>query len=328
MSGFDPRENGPRRLGRRRARTRRGQERLALRLLRREDQALQIFAAARHGQRQKLRRAAPILRLDWTDAHLRGSPRDGGTKPDESALLQIAEHLGLTALHAEQVGGAGHVDVEKGAAHQEIGGLRRDVFRQLGQALRGDHAGEAALAPAAHQIGHGDEAHAARLVRGVGRGGGSKELRLVHHHQGRKPDVALGLEQGVEKLRGAAQLAVHFQLFQIKHDRDAVAAHSRGDGGEVTLAFGGVQGQMAIMLSQRDEIAFRVDDDLLNKPGALLQQTAQQMRFARTGISLHQQPRREQFLEVDQGRGARAGHANVDRRPHPLHPHIHCRSRR
>ena len=282
----------------------------------------------RHGQRQKFRRAAPILRLDRTDAHASGPPRDGGTKPDESAPLQIAERLGLAALHAQQIGGAGHVDIEKGAAHQEIGGLRRDVFGQLGQTLRGDHAGEAALAPAAHQVGHGDEAHPARLVGGVGRGGGSEELRLVHHHQSRKPDVALGLEQGVEKLRGAAQLAVDFQLFQIEHDRDAVAAHPRRDGGEVALAFGGVEGQMAVMFGQRDEIAFGIDDDLLNQPGALLQQAAQQMRLSRSGIALHQQARSEQLLKVDQGRGARAGHANIDRRPHPLHPLSIRRSRR
>src|SRR3546814_9376977 len=68
--------------------------------------------------------------------------------------LQIADRLGLPPLHAEQVGGARHVDIEEGAPHQEIARLGGDILRELGQPLRRDRARQAALAPAAHQVGH------------------------------------------------------------------------------------------------------------------------------------------------------------------------------
>ena len=67
---------------------------------------------------------------------------------------QVAEHLRLAALQPEQVGGTRHVDVEEGAPHQEVGRFRRHVLGELGQALRGDDAGEPALAAPAHQVGH------------------------------------------------------------------------------------------------------------------------------------------------------------------------------
>ena len=69
---------------------------------------------------------------------------------------------------------------------------------------------------------------------------------------------------------------------------------------------------MAEVVGQRDEIAFGIDDDLLHPWRALLQQPAQQMRFARAGIALHQQAGGQQFLEVEQGGRAALGDAHVD----------------
>ena len=58
------------------------------------------------------------------------------------AALEVAEHLGLPALHAQKIGGAGHVDVEEGAAHEEVRGFRRHVLGELGEALGRDDAGQ------------------------------------------------------------------------------------------------------------------------------------------------------------------------------------------
>ena len=64
--------------------------------------------------------AAARAGLYRTDLHRNRAARDRRAKPQEAATLQIADLLGLTALHAQQVGGAGHVDIQEGAAHQEV----------------------------------------------------------------------------------------------------------------------------------------------------------------------------------------------------------------
>ena len=122
------------------------------------------------------------------------------------AALQIANPLRLPPLHAEQIGRALHVDIQKGAAHKEIGGFRRDILGQLGQPLRGHDPRQPALAAPAHQIGHGGQGQAARILANLAGHGGREHLRLVHHHQGRKPVIARGIEQAGEELRGAADL--------------------------------------------------------------------------------------------------------------------------
>src|SRR3546814_18764549 len=92
---------------------------------------------------------------DWSSdvcsSDLRAA-RDCGAEPEEMPALQIADRLGLPPLHAEQVGGARHVDIEEGAPHQEIARLGGDILRALGQPLRRDRARQAALAPAAPPV--------------------------------------------------------------------------------------------------------------------------------------------------------------------------------
>ena len=57
--------------------------------------------------------------------------------------------------------------------------------------------------------------------------------------------------------------------------------------------------------------------------GALCsEQAAQQMRLAGAGIALHQQPRRQQFLEIDHGRCPVGQRSDVDLDRH--HPSAHC----
>ena len=71
-------------------------------------------------QRDELGAHRARLGLDRADRHRHRPPRDGRAEGEEGAARQVADRFGLAALHAEQVGGAGHVDVEEGAAHQEI----------------------------------------------------------------------------------------------------------------------------------------------------------------------------------------------------------------
>src|SRR3546814_8204944 len=104
----------------------------------------------------------------------------------------------LPPLHAEQVGGARHVDVEKGAAHQEIARLRRDILGQLGETLGCDRAGEAALAAAAHQVRHRGQAGAAHRVGHLARGAWREHLRLVDDDQRQKPMLARRVERSEE----------------------------------------------------------------------------------------------------------------------------------
>jgi hypothetical protein len=74
---------------------------------------------------------------------------------------------------------------------------------------------------------------------------------------------------------------------------------------------------MAELVGQRDEVALGVDDGLLDEVGALLQETAQQMRLARAGIALDEQTRRQKLLQIEQslrssGRGGCHSHVDAD----------------
>ena len=128
--------------------------------------------------------------------------------------------------------------------------------------------------------------------------------------------VALGLEQAAEEGGGAAHLLLHVEAFEVEHRRHAMLPHAPGDSRQLRLGAGRIDGQMPVFFRQRDEIAFRIDDDLLHQRRALLQQAAQQMRLARAGIALHQQARRQQFLEVETDRGAARGRAAAGGRSH------------
>ena len=269
-------------------------------------------------QGHQLRRGAPVRRFHRADAHGERAARNRRAQPHEGAALEIPEHFGLAALHAQQIGGAGHVDVEKGAAHQEVGGLRRHILGELGEALGGDDPRQPALAATAHQIGHGRETHAARLLRPVGGGGGGEELGLVHDHEGGKPVFAVRVEEGVEEDGGAAQLPIRLQLLQIEHHGNAMLAHPRRDQGQLMLGGGGVHHHMAVAVGEGHVVALGVDDDLLHEPRALFQQAAQQMGLAGARVALHQQAGREQLLEIDHGRRIGARHPYVDINRHPF----------
>ena len=154
--------------------------------------------------------------------------------------------------------------------------------------------------------------HLARLVGDFAGGGGGKELGLVDHHQHRVPVVALGIEHAAEKGRGAAHLLLEVEALEIEHHRDAVLADAAGNAGQLGFGAGAVDHQMAELVGERDEVALRVDDALLNPRRALLEQAAQEVRLAGPGIALHQQAGRQQFLEIEQRRGAGRGLSHLD----------------
>jgi hypothetical protein len=209
---------------------------------------------------------------------------------------------------------ARHIDIEKGAPHQEVRRFGRDILGELGEPLRRDHARQPALAPAAHQIGHRAERHAPRFLADIAGGGGREQLRLVHHHQRREPLVARRIEQAVEEGAGAAQLRIDLQPLQVEDHRDAMLTHARGDaGGLVFGIIGGLDHLVAEFLRERDEIALGIDHHLLDIARALLEQPAQQVRLARPRIALHQQAAGQQFFQVELcARGAgRCAHVDV-----------------
>src|SRR3546814_16972467 len=93
---------------------------------------------------------AARCRFDRTDLHRDGTSCDGRAKRQEAPALQVANGFRLPPLHAEQVGGASHVDVEESAAHQEIVPFVRDILVALVQSLRIYYPFIPPLAPPAH----------------------------------------------------------------------------------------------------------------------------------------------------------------------------------
>ena len=129
--------------------------------------------------------------------------------------------------------------------------------------------------------------------------------------------VAGDIEQPAEEGGGAPHLVLGVEPFEIEHGGDAMDA--RALAGDLQAALGmvlGIDHEMAETLGQRDEVAFGVDDGLLHPGRALLQQPAQQMRFAGARIALHQQAGRQQFLEVQSSRGACRRVSHLDRNGH------------
>ena len=78
----------------------------------------------------------------------------------------------------------------------------------------------------------------------------------------------------------------------------------------------GVDHEVTEVVAKLNEIAFGVDDALLHPWRGLFEQPAQQMGFARTGIALHQEAGRQQFLKVQVRRGASGRQSNVNRNGH------------
>jgi hypothetical protein len=231
---------------------------------------------------------------------------DRRAKREEMAAFEVADLFGLTALHAQKIGGAGHVDVEESAPHQEVGGFGSDVLGQLGQALGGDDPGQPALAPTAHEVRHRREREAAHVVGHVAGGGRRKHLRFVDDHQRGIPLVARGVEQGVHEDGGAAHLRFEFEPVEREDHRGAMLADARGQLDDLGPVIGrSIDDDMAKGFSQADEIAFRVDHHLLDDAGALFEDPAQKVRLSRAAVALHQKARGQQFLDVDADGGAR-----------------------
>ncbi|KFC69785.1 hypothetical protein FF80_01289 [Devosia sp. LC5] len=110
------------------------------------------------------------------------------------AAGQGAKLLGLALFHTQQIGGTGHVDIEKGPAHQEVTGFGGDVLGELGETLGGDDTGKPALAAAAHEIGHGAKRELAGFVGDFAGHGGGEELGLVDDDEDGVPEIAIGIE--------------------------------------------------------------------------------------------------------------------------------------
>jgi hypothetical protein len=85
---------------------------------------------------------------------------------------------------------------------------------------------------------------------------------------------------------------------------------------KIAVAALGIDHDMTVALGKRYEIALRIDDDLLHPARALLDETAQQMRFPRARISLDEQARREKFFEIERNRRAIELRAHVYRDLH------------
>ena len=181
----------------------------------------------------------------------------GRPQRHEMPARQVAEHLRLAALQPEQVGGARHVDVEEGAAHQEVRRLRRHVLGELGQPLGGDDAGEPPLAAATHQVGHRAERQPARLVRHLAGDGGGEQLRLVHHHQHRIPLRPVGVEQPAEEGGGGPHLVLGVEALQRQHHGDAVLTHPGGDALQLDIVAVRLDHHVAVALGEGDEIPLR-----------------------------------------------------------------------
>lgn len=179
----------------------------------REDQILDILRRIR--QRHQLRAGRARRGLHRADLDRQRPARKRRSESDEIAALQVAEHLGLAPVHAEQVGSARHVDIEKGAAHQEVRGLGGDVLCELGKPLRRDHAGKTAFTAAAHQIGHRAERHLARIFRDIAADRRRKHLRLVDHDENRIPVFAIGIEHAVEEGGGGAHLVFEIEVSSV-----------------------------------------------------------------------------------------------------------------
>ena len=102
----------------------------------RADRWYQFQAAKATDQQYALQLSATEQNLILQSAEtyfavLRAQDTLASTKAEEAAAVEVAYLLGLAALHAEQVGGARHVDVEEGAPHQEIARLRGYILGEL-----------------------------------------------------------------------------------------------------------------------------------------------------------------------------------------------------
>ena len=172
------------------------------------------FVAYGLGQGHQTRCRVPAPRPRSADMDRQRAAADRRPEAQELAALEVADALRLPAVHSQEIGSALHVDIEKSPPHQKVRRLGGDVLGQLGEPLGGDYARKPALAPAAHEIGHGRKRQASRFLGHLARRLGGEHLCLVHHHQRGIPVFARGIEQRGEKQRRAAYLQEAASLSQ------------------------------------------------------------------------------------------------------------------
>ncbi len=92
-------------------------------------------------------------------------------------------------------------------------------------------------------------------------------------------------------------LGLELQAFEAEHHRRAMLpdslCHARY---LVTAVSARLDRDVAEHVAQGDEVAFGIDDDLLDLTCASFEQPPQQVRLAGSAIALHEQPRCQQFL--------------------------------
>ena len=125
----------------------------------------------------------------------------------------------------------------------------------------------------------------------------------------------LGVEQATEEGGGGAHLVLGVEPFQREDHGDAVLAHPRGDALQLHVVAVRLDHDVAVTLGQGHEVALGIDHRLLDQPGALLQQPAQEVRLAGAGVALHEEAGGEQLDEVERA-DRLAGEPQVDRETH------------
>jgi hypothetical protein len=101
--------------------------------------------------------------------------------------------------------------------------------------------------------------------------------------------VAGYLEESSQEGCGTPHLVLGIQTLQVEDcgnpmNADALARDFQASLGMVFRVYY----EVPELVCERDEIAFGIDDRLLDPRDALFQQSPKQMRFARTGIALDQ----------------------------------------
>ena len=241
----------------------RGRRAGELRLPGAEDQVAGVLGR-RFGKRHELEIARASRGLHSADAERQRPARQGGAERDEMAALEIAEHLGLPPLHAQQIRGAGHVDVEKGAAHQKVGGFRSDVLGEFGQPLRSDD-------PARPRLRPGTSGSSSRRARPCGLRPKLRPRRRVQTAELRRQRPASGTRSRGRrrKTRPGRQRQAHLRLgvetFEVENDRNPMLAHPGRDPLKVALGAGRIDDHMAVLVGQRHEIALGIEDRLLHQ---------------------------------------------------------------
>ncbi len=88
----------------------------------------------------------------------------------------------------------------------------------------------------------------------------------------------------------------------------------------------GIHDDVAEFVGQGDEVALRIDDDLLHPGSALLQQAAQEMRLSGPRIALNEQTGGQQLLQIEHGRRPAGCGSHLDINLHSI-PHNRVQTR-